>query len=119
MRQFNFGVFIFWVFIIQELIYLFDLGLTHAVLSGLRKQSVPDAERLLSYRMAQYMDRHNHAEEATYINHIARWHEASDGRGLKQLERSKANHEMLNYILDEWMPWHREQYDFSTIDVNK
>jgi len=22
-------------------------------------------------------------------------------------------------ILDEWMPWHKENYDFSTIDINK
>ncbi|KAK3752537.1 hypothetical protein QZH41_016313 [Actinostola sp. cb2023] len=26
---------------------------------------------------------------------------------------------MLNYILDEWMPWHTNNYDFSTIDVNR
>lgn len=27
---------------------------------------------------------------------------------------------MLNMILDEWMPpWHRENYDFSTIDINR
>ena len=99
-------------------IFIFTLGLTHAALSGLRKQSVPDAERVLSYSMADFMASKGY-EEATYIRHIARWHEASDGRGLTQLERCKVNYELLNYILDEWMPWHREMYDFSTIDINK
>ena len=26
---------------------------------------------------------------------------------------------MLNMILDEWMPWHVDLYDFSTIDINR
>ncbi|KAJ7394540.1 hypothetical protein OS493_000355 [Desmophyllum pertusum] len=26
---------------------------------------------------------------------------------------------MLNYVLDEWMPWHVENYDFRTIDINR
>ena len=26
---------------------------------------------------------------------------------------------MLNMILDEWMPWHKELYDFSNIDINR
>lgn len=26
---------------------------------------------------------------------------------------------MLNYILDEWMPWHKDDYDFSKIDINR
>ncbi|KAK3716248.1 hypothetical protein QZH41_018049, partial [Actinostola sp. cb2023] len=50
---------------------------------------------------------------------LADWHEASDGRGLGQLERCRKNYKMLNYILDEWMPWHTSNYDFSTIDVNR
>ena len=50
---------------------------------------------------------------------MANWHEASDGRGLSQLKRAQYNYEMLNYVLDDWMPWHRENYDFSTIDINR
>ena len=26
---------------------------------------------------------------------------------------------MLNMILDDWMPWHRNNYDFSSIDINR
>lgn len=47
------------------------------------------------------------------------WHEASDGRGLSQLERCRYNYHMLNFILEEWMPWFRDCYDFSTIDINR
>ena len=95
------------------------VGLTHAALVGLRKQSVPDAEKLLSYSVAKYLDDHGYAEEARYVRIIAQWHEASDGRGLSQLQRCRYNYEMLNYILDEWMPWHTTTYDFRTIDINR
>jgi hypothetical protein len=94
-------------------------GLTHSALVGLRKQSVVDAERLLSFRMCNFMTKNNFEEEATFLKAVAGWHEASDGRGLTQLERCKANYIMLNYILDEWMPWHRNNYDFSSIDINR
>ena len=50
---------------------------------------------------------------------FAGWHEAADGRGLTELERCKRNYEMLNMILDEWIPWHKENPDLSTVDVNK
>lgn len=35
--------------------------------------------------------------EAEYVGIIAAWHEASDGRGMSQLDRCKANYKMLNY----------------------
>lgn len=94
-------------------------GLTHAALVGKRRQSVKDAERLLSYHVVQSLERHGYATEAQFVRIIAEWHEASDGRGLSQLQRSKFNYQMLNSILDEWMPWHKECYDFSTIDINR
>ena len=50
---------------------------------------------------------------ATGIGH------ASDGRGVSQLDRCKYNYQMLNYILDELMPWHRRSYDFSRLEVNQ
>ena len=94
-------------------------GLTHAALVGKRKQSVKDAERMLSYRVVASLERHEHNVEADYVRIIAQWHEASDGRGLSQLQRCKYNYGMLNFILDEWMPWHADYYDFSTIDINR
>lgn len=94
-------------------------GLTHAALVGKRKQSVKDAERLLSYHVVASLRRHGHNAEADYVHVIAQWHEASDGRGLGQLQRCRYNYKMLNFILDEWMPWHTDIYDFATIDINR
>lgn len=94
-------------------------GLTHAALVGLRKQSVPDAEKLLSFHVAKFFRDNNYIPEADYVKTVAEWLEASDGRGLSQLQRCRQNYRMLNYILDEWIPWHRDNYDLSSLDVNK
>ena len=96
-----------------------ESGLTYAALTGKRKQSLKDAERLLSCHVADSLLRKEHVQEARHVQLIANWHEASDGRGLSQLQWSKYNYEMLNYVLDDWMPWHHEKYDFSTIDINR
>ena len=50
---------------------------------------------------------------------LSGWHEAADGGGLSELERCRKNYAMLNMILDDWMPWHRDNYDFSSIDINR
>jgi len=94
-------------------------GLTHAALMGVRKQSVQDVERLFSVHVVASLRRQSYHTEANYVEVISNWHEASDGRGLSQLQRCRYNYNMLNYILDELMPWHNENYDFSTIDVNR
>lgn len=96
-----------------------ESGLTYAALIGKRKQSLKDAERLLSKHVADSLRRKGHDQEARHVLLIANWHEASDGRGLSQLKRSQYNYEILNYVLDDWMPWHNENYDFSTIDINR
>lgn len=94
-------------------------GLTHAALTGKRKQSLVDAERLMSSLVVQSLRRHGYDREANFVEVLANWHEATDGRGLSQLERCRFNYRLLNLILDEWMPWHTASYDFSTIDVNR
>ena len=71
------------------------------------------------FHVADSMQRNNFNLETEYVQAIAGWNEASNGRGLSQLERSRANHTMLNYILDESMSWHREIYDFSLLDINR
>ena len=38
---------------------------------------------------------------------------------ITELQRSKQNYSMLYMILDEWMPWYRENPDLSTIDINR
>lgn len=34
-------------------------------------------------------------------------------------QKKKFNSEMLDWILDDWMPWHKDCRDFSTLDVNR
>lgn len=80
---------------------------------------VSGMQSLLSYHVVQFLEMHGTATEAQFVRIIAKWHEASDGRGLSQLQRSKFNYQMLNLILDEWMPGHKECYDFSTIDIDR
>lgn len=94
-------------------------GLTHAALVGGRKQSVPDAGKMLSYLAAKFLWDHGCDIEAYYVETVAGWHEAADGRGLTELERCRKNYAMRNMVLDEWMPWHRDNYDFTTIDINR
>ena len=95
-----------------------DTGLSHAALTGQRPQSVEDAERLLSYHVASSMQKNGFDQEAEYILTVASWHEASDGRGLSQLDRCKSNHQMLNYLLDElWLHYIRYQQVCSPIEL--
>lgn len=86
-------------------------GLTPAALRGERKQSVQDAERMLSFLVAQFLRQNSYEMEGRYAEIVAGWYETADGRGLSQLERCRKNYAMLNMILDEWMPWHTELYD--------
>ena len=96
-----------------------NTGLTHAALVGLRKQSVRDAERVLSYHVARYLEQNNFPVEATYVRTIAGWHEATDGRGLKELERCHLNYTMLNHIVQDWIPYYDTIPDFSMADINR
>lgn len=68
-----------------------ESGLTYAALIGKRKQSLKDAERLLSIHVADSLRRKGHVREARHVQLMANWHEASDGRGLSQLKRAQYN----------------------------
>ena len=100
---------------------LFDeaSGLTYPAITGQRKQSVQDAEILFSEGVEQFMLKHNYIYEANYVRIIRNWRRACDERGLSSLQRCKFNYEMLQFILDDLMPWHREQYDFSLLEINR
>ncbi|XP_072016694.1 uncharacterized protein [Amphiura filiformis] len=94
--------------------------LTVAALLGKRKQSVADAESLLSPAVAKFFETKNYTNEAAYVNIVSRWHEASDGRGLSQAEREAANWDMFHYVMEDWIPWHdRDNPDYSTLDINR
>ena len=105
-------------------------GLTDAALRGDHKQSVREAEALLSHHVAKSLKKLGYTEESRYVETVANWHEAHDGRAMKtpgaadskfarQRARSKANYQMMNYLLDDYMPWHKTHYDFRLIDINR
>ena len=94
-------------------------GLTYAALVGLRKQSVHDAERLFSENLAKFMDRKGYKAEAKYIRAVNGWRRACDERGLSELQRCRLNYSFLSYVLDDLMPWHKDQCDFSLLEVNR
>lgn len=65
------------------------------------------------------MDNHNHPVEGEYVRRVAEWHEASDGRGLSELQRCRQNYRMLSYLVMEWIPWFQDMPDYSTLDINR
>lgn len=102
-----------------EALYDESSGLTFTALTGKRKQSVRDVEILFSDSMQKFMEKNSYEYEARYIKVIKNWRRASDERGLSQLTRCRFNYELLNFILDELMPWHKDMYDFSLMEVNR
>ena len=69
--------------------------------------------------MQKFMGKKEYDYEARYIKVIKNWRRANDERGLSQLTRCRFNYELLNFILDELTPWHKDMYDFSLMEVNK
>ena len=47
------------------------------------------------------------------------WQEACDMRGLTENDRTRRNYQMLTFLLEELMPWYKDSYDFSLLEVNK
>ena len=95
------------------------VGLTLPALTGERKQSVKGAERLFNGNLQEWFKQNGYHEEEKYVTVVRNWHRAADERGLSELQRSRFNYEMLNYILDDWMPWYKHCYDFSLLEVNR
>lgn len=74
---------------------------------------------MFSLPLAEFMQRKGYTKEAEYIQVVNGWRRALDERGLSGLERCRLNYKFFNYILDELMPWHSDNYDFSTLEVNR
>ena len=82
-------------------------GLTYEALNGKNKQLVPDCERLISTGVVSFLREKGDERGAAVMSKIPNWHMAVDGRGLSEETRSKLCMEMKDWILDDWMPWHR------------
>ncbi len=93
--------------------------LTYPALTGKRKQSIRDVENLLSSSVADFMKSKGYTFEEKYIRIFLNWRRACDERGLSEAKRSQFNLELLKYLLDDWMPWHSTDYDFSLLEVNR
>ena len=94
-------------------------GLTYPALTGDRKQSVVDAERLFGPKLVAFFNRKGYEYEAKYTGAICNWRRSCDERGLSELQRCKYNHQLLSLILDELIPWHNDVYDLSLLEVNR
>lgn len=102
-----------------EALYDESSKLTFPALTGQRKQSIRDVEILFSCDMERFMEKKGYEYEAKFISRIRNWRRACDERGLTELQRCKFNYELLEMILEELMPWYKEQYDFSLLEVNR
>ena len=84
-----------------------------------KKQSVSDAEKMLSTVVADWCKNSGYPEEGRVLEIIANWHKASDEQGLTEETRKKYNLAMLDFLLEDWMPWYQENRDYSTLDPNR
>ena len=102
-----------------EALYDKDSGMTFPALTGQRKQSVQDAEILFSEGVEKFMQNKGYKYEEKFVRIVRNWRRACDERGLSSLIRSKFNYQLLNLILDDLMPWHKDIYDLSLLEVTR
>ena len=93
--------------------------LTYSALTGIRKQSVEDVECLFGPGVISFMEKHGYDAEAEIVKTVRNWRRAMDERGLSEEQRRQFCDDFLNFILHDWMPWHREVKDFSVLEVNR
>lgn len=93
-------------------------GLTYEAVSGKNKQSVPDCEKMISPGVISFMERNGYHEDAKVIRLLHNWHKAVDGRGLTEEERSQHCKNLLEWIIEDWIPWAGDNPDYSLLDVN-
>ena len=94
-------------------------GLTYWALTEVRKQSVEDVERLFGPGVIAFMEKQGYQEEAKFVAMVRNWRWAIDERGLTEQQRRQFRDDFLNFIPDDWMPWHKQVHDFSLLEVNR
>lgn len=103
----------------MEAVYSETARLSYHALIGTRKQSVSDVEQIFSSGVLEFLESKGYSAEAEYVRTIRNWRRASDERGLSDDHRGKFNQELLQYVLDELIPWHLKLQDFSLLEVNR
>ena len=97
-----------------------NTGLTYPALTGVRKQSVQDVERLFGPGVIEFMQKNEYATEAKFLSVIRNWRRAIDERGLDEAERQRFLHEFKTFICEDLMPWYSKgMKDFSLLEVNR
>lgn len=96
-----------------------ETELTYPALTGIRKQSVEDVERLFGYGVINFMEKHKYEAEARYLRVVRNWRRAVDERGLSDDVRQKLNMEFLDFIVEDLIPWYSNEKDFSLLEVNR
>lgn len=95
-------------------------GLTHPALSGIRKQSVEDVERLFGDGVIKFMADHKYEPEAEYLKTVRNWRRAVDERGLTNSLRMKYCQDFLDFIIEDLIPWQSPgNTDFRSLEVNR
>lgn len=74
-------------------------GLTYPALTGSRKQSVVDAERMFRPSLTDFFEKKKYKYEANYTRVIWNWRRSCDECGLSELKRCKFNHQFLTDAL--------------------
>ena len=89
-------------------------------LTGKRKQSIPDCERVFSLGVLNYMADKGHESEYQFVNLVQNWLKAVDGWGLDENLRSQHCQKMLKWLLVDLMPWTENvPVDFRTLHVSR
>lgn len=63
------------------------------------------------------MEKHGYQAEAELVTTVTNWRRAIDERGLTKQLRQQFRDD--HFIVDDWMPWHKELHDFSLLEVNR
>lgn len=95
-------------------------GLTYPALTGIRKQSVEDVERLFGEGVIEFMNKSGNDSEAKYLQHVRNWRKSVDERGIPDSVRQTLSTGFLNFIVEDLIPWcSPENRDFSLLEVNR
>lgn len=73
-------------------------NLTFTALTGARKQSVSDVERLFSGKMVAFMEQKGYTVEALYIQVVRNWRRSCDERGLSNLDRDSVEPFSITFL---------------------
>ena len=95
-------------------------GLTYPALSGIRKQSVEDVERLFGEGVIVFMEKYGYTPEAKYLRSVRNWRRSVDERGLPNSVRQDLGMEFLDFILEDLISGYLADHkDFRLLEVNR